>query len=56
MIIIPIMMPLAMRGVEVKAIEPQKMLRHNLLLFGIGGLIVPFIGIKLIDILMGRFL
>ena len=56
MIIIPIMMPLAMRGVEVKAIEPQKMLRHNLLLFGVGGLIVPFIGIKLIDILMGRFL
>lgn len=52
-IIIPLMTPVALRGVEIKASEPNKMLQKNLIIFGIGGLIIPFIGIKLIDMVVG---
>ncbi|MBI3589956.1 MAG: potassium-transporting ATPase subunit KdpB [Candidatus Melainabacteria bacterium] len=55
-IIIPLMIPIALRGIQVRAVEPHKMLQHNLLLFGVGGLVIPFIGIKIIDLLVGRFI
>ena len=54
-IIIPLMIPIALKGVEFKNIEPRKMLQQNLLIFGLGGLITPFIAIKVIDIIVGRF-
>ncbi|MDP2386957.1 MAG: potassium-transporting ATPase subunit KdpB [Bacteroidota bacterium] len=54
-IIIPILIPLALRGVEYKPIGASALLRRNLLIYGLGGVIVPFIGIKLIDMLVGLF-
>jgi potassium-transporting ATPase ATP-binding subunit len=49
-IIIVFMIPLALRGVRVKAVDATRQLRRNLWIYGIGGLITPFILIKLIDI------
>lgn len=54
-IIIPILIPLALRGVQYKPIGASALLRRNLLIYGVGGVIVPFIGIKLIDLLVGLF-
>lgn len=54
-IIIPLLIPLALRGVAYKPIGASALLRHNLLIYGLGGVIVPFIGIKLIDILISMF-
>jgi K+-transporting ATPase ATPase B chain len=54
-IIIPILIPLALRGVEYKPIGASALLRRNLLIYGLGGVIAPFIGIKLIDMLVGLF-
>ena len=51
-IIIPILIPLALRGVEYKPIGAGALLRRNLVIYGLGGIIVPFIGIKLIDMLL----
>ena len=55
-IIIPLLIPLALRGVEYKPIGATRLLRRNLLIYGIGGVIVPFIGIKLIDLLVSYFI
>lgn len=55
-IIIPLLIPLALKGVQYKPIGASALLRRNLLIYGLGGLIVPFIGIKLIDLLLGFFL
>lgn len=55
-IIIPFLIPLALRGVSYKPIGASALLRRNLLLFGVGGIIVPFIGIKLIDIVVALFI
>jgi len=55
-IIIPILIPLALRGVAYKPIGASALLRRNLLIYGIGGIIVPFIGIKAIDLLLGFFM
>jgi potassium-transporting ATPase ATP-binding subunit len=55
-IIIPMLIPLALRGVEYKAIGASALLRRNLLIYGLGGVIVPFIGIKLIDLLVGTLI
>ena len=52
-IIIPILIPLALKGVAYKPIGASALLRRNLLIYGFGGLIVPFIGIKLIDLFIG---
>ncbi|MEI7581095.1 potassium-transporting ATPase subunit KdpB [Runella sp.] len=52
-IIIPMLIPLALKGVAYKPIGASALLRRNLLIYGLGGLIVPFIGIKLIDLLVG---
>ena len=54
-IIIPILIPLALRGVQYKPIGASALLRRNLLIYGLGGVIVPFIGIKLIDLMIGLF-
>lgn len=54
-IIIPILIPLALRGVQYKPIGASALLRRNLLIYGLGGIIVPFIGIKLIDLLISIF-
>lgn len=54
-IIIPILIPLALRGVDYKPIGASAILKRNLLIYGLGGLIVPFIGIKLIDLLVTLF-
>lgn len=51
-IIIPILIPLALRGVAYKPIGANALLRRNLLIYGLGGVIVPFIGIKAIDMLL----
>ena len=55
-IIIPVLIPLALRGVEYKPIGASAILRRNLLIYGLGGLIVPFIGIKLIDLVVAIFI
>ncbi len=46
------LIPLALRGVEVKAVDSASLLRRNLLVYGVGGLVAPFVGIKLIDLLL----
>jgi potassium-transporting ATPase ATP-binding subunit len=51
-IIIPILIPLALRGVAYKPIGASALLRRNLLIYGLGGVIAPFIGIKLIDMML----
>jgi potassium-transporting ATPase ATP-binding subunit len=51
-LIIVALIPLALRGVGYKAMNAEALLRRNLLVYGFGGLIVPFIGIKLIDMLI----
>jgi K+-transporting ATPase ATPase B chain len=50
------MIPLALRGVKYRPIGASALLRRNLLFYGVGGIIVPFIGIKLIDLLIGLFM
>jgi K+-transporting ATPase ATPase B chain len=51
-IIIPLLIPLALRGVAYKPIGASALLRRNLLIYGLGGIIIPFIGIKLIDLIV----
>ncbi|MGE8469502.1 MAG: potassium-transporting ATPase subunit KdpB [Pseudomonas putida] len=51
-LIIIVLIPLALRGVRVQAASAAHLLRRNLLIYGLGGLIVPFAGIKLIDLLL----
>ena len=50
--LIAVLIPLALRGVKYRPVEASKLLLHNLLVYGVGGLIVPFIGIKAIDLLL----
>ncbi len=51
-LIIMFLIPLALKGVKYRAVGAAILLRRNLLIYGVGGLIVPFIGIKLIDMLL----
>jgi K+-transporting ATPase ATPase B chain len=51
-LIIVALIPLALKGVKYKAMSAEALLRQNLLVYGFGGLVVPFIGIKLIDMLI----
>ncbi|WP_020181933.1 potassium-transporting ATPase subunit KdpB [Methylotenera sp. 1P/1] len=51
-LIIIVLIPLALKGVSYTAIGAQQLLRKNLVIYGLGGLIVPFIGIKIIDMLL----
>ena len=55
-IIIPLLIPLAMKGVEYKPMSSNSLLKRNLFIYGGGGVIVPFIGIKLIDLAVGLFI
>ena len=55
-IIIPLLIPLALKGVAYKPIGASALLRRNLFIYGIGGVVAPFIGIKLIDLCIGIFL
>ncbi|PVX38400.1 potassium-transporting ATPase subunit KdpB [Janthinobacterium sp. 78] len=51
-LIIVVLIPLALKGVQYRAIGAASLLRRNLLIYGLGGIILPFIGIKLIDMLL----
>jgi K+-transporting ATPase ATPase B chain len=51
-IIIVLLVPLALRGVRYRAVGAEALLRRNLLIYGLGGIIAPFVGIKVIDLLL----
>jgi K+-transporting ATPase ATPase B chain len=55
-LIIPLLIPLALRGVKYRAIGATALLRRNIIIYGLGGLITPFIGIKLVDLLVHNVL
>ena len=55
-IIIPCLIPLAMKGVAYKPMSASRMLGRNMLIYGLGGVICPFIGIKLIDLMISPLL
>ena len=55
-LIIPLLIPLSLRGVRYRAIGATALLRRNMLIYGLGGLIVPFIGIKAIDLVVHNLL
>ena len=55
-LIIPLLIPIAMRGVKFKPMSADRMLLKNMTIYGLGGIIAPFIGIKLIDLLVGPLL
>jgi potassium-transporting ATPase ATP-binding subunit len=51
-LIIPLLVPLALKGVRYRPVGATALLRRNLLVYGVGGLVAPFIGIKLIDLVV----
>ena len=51
-IIIPLLIPIAIKGVKYRPMRADSVLRHNLLVYGLGGVLIPFAGIKLIDIVL----
>lgn len=55
-VIIPMLIPLALKGVAYKPIGASALLRRNLFIYGLGGIIIPFLGIKLIDVLVSVFI
>jgi K+-transporting ATPase ATPase B chain len=55
-LIIPMLVPLALRGVQYRPVGATALLRRNLLVYGLGGLIAPFVGIKLIDLIVHNLL
>src|SRR4051794_22397136 len=55
-IVIPLLVPIALRGVKYRAVGATALLRRNLLIYGVGGLIAPFIGIKVIDLVVHNIL
>jgi K+-transporting ATPase ATPase B chain len=55
-IVIPLLIPISLKGVQYKAVGASALLRRNLLIYGLGGLIAPFIGIKLIDLVVHNLL
>jgi len=55
-IIIPLLVPLALKGTKFRPMPAEKLLIHNLLIYGVGGIIAPFVGIKLIDMVIGILL
>jgi K+-transporting ATPase ATPase B chain len=54
-LVIVLLIPLALRGVRYRAVGAARLLRDNLLIYGLGGLVVPFLGIKLIDLILVAF-
>ncbi|HEY4744730.1 MAG TPA: potassium-transporting ATPase subunit KdpB [Desulfuromonadaceae bacterium] len=55
-LIIPLLVPLALKGTKFRPMPAERLLIHNLLIYGVGGIIAPFIGIKAIDLVVGSFL
>jgi K+-transporting ATPase ATPase B chain len=55
-LVIPLLVPVALRGVAYKAVGATALLRRNLLVYGLGGLVAPFVGIKVIDLLVHNVL
>jgi K+-transporting ATPase ATPase B chain len=55
-LVIPLLVPLALRGVKYRAIGATALLRRNLLVYGLGGVIAPFVGIKIIDLVVHNLL
>lgn len=55
-IIIPSLIPIAMKGVKYKPMKAEKLLLRNMGIYGVGGIIVPFVGIKLIDLIIAPLL
>jgi K+-transporting ATPase ATPase B chain len=55
-LIIPLLIPIALKGVKYRPVGADALLRRNLLIWGLGGVLVPFVGIKLIDLVLGLFL
>jgi len=55
-IVIPLLIPLSLRGVRYRPIGASALLRRNLLIYGLGGIVAPFIGIKLIDLIVHNLL
>jgi K+-transporting ATPase ATPase B chain len=51
-LIIVALIPLALRGVRYRPVPAAQLLRDNLLIYGLGGLVAPFVGIKLIDMIL----
>jgi K+-transporting ATPase ATPase B chain len=51
-IIIPLLIPIALKGVKYRPVGADALLRRNLLIWGLGGVIVPFVGIKIIDLIL----
>jgi K+-transporting ATPase ATPase B chain len=51
-LIIPVLIPIALKGVAYRPLGADAVLRRNLLIWGLGGVVIPFIGIKLIDMIM----
>jgi K+-transporting ATPase ATPase B chain len=51
-LIIPALIPLALRGVKFRAVGAAQVLRTNMLIYGVGGVLLPFVGIKVIDVLL----
>jgi K+-transporting ATPase ATPase B chain len=51
-LIIPVLIPLALRGVEFRPLTADQLLRRNILIYGLGGVVAPFVAIKLIDVLV----
>ena len=55
-LIIPALIPLALKGVAYKPIGASGLLSRNLMIYGLGGLLLPFIGVKLIDLVISLFM
>ena len=55
-IIIPLLIPIALKGVKYRPVGASALLRRNMLFYGLGGVIAPFIGIKLIDLMIDPIL
>ncbi|SDL45059.1 potassium-transporting ATPase subunit KdpB [Chryseobacterium taihuense] len=55
-LIIPMLIPLALKGVAYKPIGASALLRRNLLIYGLGGILIPFAGIKIIDLIVSNFI
>ncbi|MNJ05478.1 Potassium-transporting ATPase B chain [compost metagenome] len=51
-LIIVVLIPLALKGVKYRAVGAAALLRRNMLIYGLGGILVPFVGIKLIDMIL----
>ena len=50
------LVPLALKGTKFRPMPAEKLLIHNLFIYGVGGIIAPFVGIKAIDIVIGMFI